>query len=140
MSTTNKYTKEARQTLVFAKEEAQRLRHRAISPEHLLLGLLRVNDILIENIFESLHLNTPRVTQAIEFVIGRGNKVHLSDPALNAAARYVIANAEVEAARAASDLIGIERGKWSRCRRSGKLQPVPRSSTRASRTTGKHSS
>ncbi len=108
MSTTNKYTKEARQTLVFAKEEALRLRHRAISPEHLLLGLLRVNDILIENIFESLHLNTTRVTQAIEFVIGRGNKVHLSDPALNAAARYVIANAEVEAARAASDLIGIE--------------------------------
>lgn len=108
MSTTNKYTKEARQALVFAKEETQRLRHKVVSPEHLLLGLLKVNDILIENIFESLHVNTNRVTQAVEFVIGRGNKIYLSEPVLNAAARYVIANAEVEAARAASDLIGIE--------------------------------
>ena len=108
MSTANKYTTEARQVFAFAKEAAQHLRHRSMSPEHLLLGLLKVNDILIENIFESLHVNTSRVAQAVEFVIGRGNKAYLGDPTLSAAARYVIANAEVEAARAASELIGVE--------------------------------
>ncbi len=107
MSTTSKYTGEARQAFAFAREEAVRLKHKSVGPEHLLLGLLKLNDTLIESLFLSLNVSTMRVAQAVEFVIGRGTKTS-NDPALSAAARHVITYAEAEAARAASDLIGVE--------------------------------
>ena len=108
MSTSNKYTTEARQAFAFAREEAIRLRHKSVGPEHLLLGLLKLNNTLIESLFVSLHVSTLRVAQAVEFVMGRGMKAYVSDPALNAAARHVISHAEAEAARAASELIDVE--------------------------------
>ena len=108
MSTSNKYTREARQAFAYAREEAVRLKHRSVGPEHVLLGLLKLNDTLIESLFLSLHVSTMRVAQAIEFVMGRGTKGHSNEPALNTAARHVITYAETEAARAASDLIGVE--------------------------------
>ncbi len=40
MSKLNRYTQEARQAVVYAREEAQRLRHRIVGTEHLLLGIL----------------------------------------------------------------------------------------------------
>ncbi len=108
MSAITKYTAEARQAFTYAKEEAIRLRHRAVGAEHLLLGLLKLDDVLLTGLFVALHVSTPRVVQALEFVMGRGSKIYLGDPALNAAARHVIASAEAEAARAAEELIGIE--------------------------------
>ena len=108
MSTSNKYTSEARQAFAYAREEAVRLRHRSVGPEHLLLGLLKLNNTLIESLFVSLHVSTLRVAQAVEFVVGRGTKAYISDPALNTAARHVIAYAEAEAARMASELIDVE--------------------------------
>ncbi len=108
MSTLSKYTAEARQAFALAREEAIRLKHRSVGPEHLLLGLLKLNDTLLEGLFVALHVNTVRVAQALEFVMGHGNKMHGGEPALNAAARHVIAKAEGEAARAAEELIGVE--------------------------------
>jgi len=108
MSTSNKYTREARQAFAYAREEAVRLKHRAVGPEHLLLGLLKLNDTLIESLFLSLHVSTMRVAQAIEFVMGRGTKAYSNEPALSATTRHVITYAEAEAARAASELIGVE--------------------------------
>ncbi len=108
MSTANKYTREARQAFAYARDEAIRLKHRSVGPEHLLLGLLKLNDTLIEGLFLSLSVSTIRVAQAIEFVLGKGTKGHGSDPALSSAARHVITHAEAEAARAASEHIGVE--------------------------------
>jgi len=108
MSTSNKYTPEARQAFAYAREEAVRLRHRSVGPEHLLLGLLRLNSTLLESLFVSLHVSTLRVAQAVEFVMGRGTKAYVNDPALNAATRHVITYAEAEAARTASELIDVE--------------------------------
>ena len=82
MGRVNRYTQEARLALSNAREEAQRLRHRAISSEHLLLGILRLNDAIIEAVFASCHASSARVSQALEFVVGRGNKALLSDPTL----------------------------------------------------------
>ncbi len=108
MSISNKYTKETRQAFAYAREEAIRLKHKSVGPEHLLLGLLKLNDTLIESLFLSLHVSTMRVAQATEFVMGRGTKGHSSEPALSIAARHVVTYAEAEAARAASELIGVE--------------------------------
>ncbi len=108
MTTSDKFTKEARQAFTHARDEAVRLKHRLVGPEHLLLGLLKLNDALIESLFLSLSVSTIRVAQAIEFVLGKGTKGHGNDPALSVAARHVITYAEAEAARAASEQIGVE--------------------------------
>lgn len=108
MTKLNRYTSEARQALTYAREEAQRLRHRTVGAEHLLLGLLRTNDPLIEGVFSSLQVSTTRVFQALEFVVGRGSRISLSDPAFNSSARQVLTHAEEEATAQQEELIGIE--------------------------------
>lgn len=108
MSRLNRYTKEARQVLSNAREEAQRLRHRSVGTEHILLGMLKLQAPLIEGIFADLHVSTLRVTQALEFVMGRGNKAYVGEPALGTAARNVLASAEREAQTVEAELVGIE--------------------------------
>lgn len=108
MGRVNRYTQEARQALSNAREEAQRLRHRAISSEHLLLGILRLNDAIIEAVFASCHASSTRVSQALEFVVGRGNKALLSDPTLSASVRMVLTCAEQEATQMQAEIIGVE--------------------------------
>ncbi len=108
MSKSNKYTNEARQAFSNAREEALRLRHKAVGTEHLLLGLLKLNDPLIEGLFVSLHVSTLRVFQALEFVLGRGNKAYVSDPVLSAGARATITRAEQEASTVQAGLVGVE--------------------------------
>ncbi len=108
MGRVNRYTQEARQALSNAREEAQRLRHRTITTEHLLLGILRLNDAIIEAVFTSCHASSARVYQAIEFVVGRGNKAILSEPTLGAAVRMVFTSADREATLMQAELIGVE--------------------------------
>ncbi len=108
MTRQEKYSRELRKALAYAREEARRLHYRLVNPEHLLLGLLRLNDPLIEDIFVSLHTNTERISQAMDFVIGRSNKAILSEPALHPSTRTVLAHAADEAAAEAVELIGIE--------------------------------
>src|SRR5579884_3003381 len=108
MNRSNKYTKEARLALSYAREEAMELRHRMIGPEHLLLGVLEVNDPIIECVLSRLQVSTPRLRQALEFVIGRGNKALISEPILGSAAKEVLRHAEEEAAEMGEELTGIE--------------------------------
>ncbi len=108
MNRLNRYTKEARQALSSARQEAQRLRHRTVGTEHLLLGILNVHAPIIEGLFAALHTSTSRVMQALEFVVGYGNKALLSEPSLGSAVRAVLACAEREAAETQCELIGIE--------------------------------
>lgn len=108
MSRTHRYTTETRQVLTYAREEAIRLRHRMVSSEHILLGLLRLNDPLIEGIFIALHTSTQRIAQAIEFVAGRGNKALLSEPVLNASARTILQRADEESGTTEAELIAPE--------------------------------
>lgn len=108
MKRQEKYTSEVRQALVYAREEARRLRFRLVNTEHLLLGLLRLNDPVIEGIFVSLNTSTERVSQAMDFVVGRSSKAILSEPALHPATRAVLAHAAEEAVAASTDLICVE--------------------------------
>src|SRR6266568_2246460 len=108
VSRLNRYTKEARQALSYAREEALRLRHRTVGTEHILLGIFRMNDPLIEGVFSSLHVSTLRIFQTLEFVAGHGNKVPVNEPSLGPAARAVVAQAEQEAVEAQAKLIGVD--------------------------------
>jgi ATP-dependent Clp protease ATP-binding subunit ClpC len=92
-----RYTHEARQALTYARQEARRLRHKHVGPEHLFLGLLKLHDPLIESLFMALHVNIDQLFQSVEFVLGSGIIDVASDPILNAAARAALERAEKEA-------------------------------------------
>ncbi|GCF07893.1 ATP-dependent Clp protease ATP-binding subunit [Dictyobacter arantiisoli] len=104
----DKYSSDVRQVISYAREEAQRLRHRLIGSEHLLLGILRLQDTLIEGLFASMHVSTMSIAQALDFVVGRGNKAILSEPSLNVAARATLARAEEVAVEATVELVRLE--------------------------------
>jgi ATP-dependent Clp protease ATP-binding subunit ClpC len=108
MSRLNRYSKEARAAISYAREEAQRLRQRTTGTEHVLLGILKVNDPLIEGIFALFHVSTMRVVQALEFVVGYGNKAYLGEPSLSAAARAILLRAEREAELVEAELVGLD--------------------------------
>ncbi len=106
MSRFDHYNAEARRALAQAREDALRLNHKTICTEHVLLGLLEINDPLIEAVITNLGANTGRVRQALEFVIGRSSRPLLTEPILSAQARSVLELAEQEAQDAGANEVG----------------------------------
>jgi ATP-dependent Clp protease ATP-binding subunit ClpC len=108
MGKNEKYTPDVRQVISSARDETQRLRHRLVGSEHLLLSVLKLHDQMIEGLFISLHVSTTSLIQALDFVMRRGNRAILSEPVLGVAARAVLASAEEEAEQLGSPVVGIE--------------------------------
>ena len=73
----DRFTEKARATLTAAQEEAQRFRHNYIGTEHLLLGLLRQQDGVAAKVLGGLGIELDKVRDAVEFIIGRGERVRL---------------------------------------------------------------
>ncbi|HLX56865.1 MAG TPA: ATP-dependent Clp protease ATP-binding subunit [Ktedonobacteraceae bacterium] len=108
MSQSGRYTEEARRALLASREEALQLRHRVIGPEHLLLGMLKIGDPIIEYVLLRMQASSARLREALEFVVGRGNKALLSQPAFGQAARTALGRAEEVAVQMEQKLISIE--------------------------------
>lgn len=70
----DKFTERARRVLTFAQEEAMRLQHTGIGPEHLLLGLVREGDGVAAKVLVNLGVEFKTLRSAVEFIIGRGEK------------------------------------------------------------------
>lgn len=103
-----RYTREAREALAYAREEVKLLRQRLIGPEHILLGILKINDPVIESICMSICVSPLRLRSSLEFVMERGNKALLSKPSRNPAAHRVLARAGQEAIALSTEQIGLE--------------------------------
>lgn len=108
MSRFDHYSNEARKALAQAREDALRLNHKTICTEHVLLGLLEINDPLIENVISQLGTSSVRVRQALEFVIGRSTRPLLSEPTLSGPARAVLDLAEQEAEAGHAPEVGVD--------------------------------
>ncbi len=108
MSRFDHYSNEARKALAQAREDALRLNHKTICTEHLLLGLLEINDPMIESIISQFGTTSARVRQALEFVIGRSTRPLLSEPTLSGPARTVLDLAEQEAEASHAPEVGAE--------------------------------
>ncbi|MFO7398434.1 Clp protease N-terminal domain-containing protein [Thermobispora bispora] len=67
-----RFTKEARQVVISAQEEAKRLRHDHIGTEHLLLGLLRQTGTLSAELLNRHGLDHDRASQAVVRLLGPG--------------------------------------------------------------------
>ena len=123
----DKFTERARKVLSLAQEEAQRFNHNYIGTEHLLLGLVREGDGVAAKVLSNLGVELNKVRSAVEFIIGRGDRIVLGDIGLTPRAKKVIELAVDEARRLNHHYIGTEhllsgpgprRGRHSR-RRAG---------------------
>jgi len=104
----DKFTSQARLVLQYAQEEAQRFSHNYIGTEHLLLGLLRVPDGLATQVLTDLGVQVPQVRNAVEFIIGRGDRAMVGAIGLTPRARTVIELAVDTARRIHHESIGTE--------------------------------
>jgi ATP-dependent Clp protease ATP-binding subunit ClpA len=104
----DKFTERARKVLSFAQEEAQRFQHNYIGTEHLLLGLVREGDGVAAKVLQNLGVELPRVRSAVEYIIGRGDRVVLGEIGLTPRAKKVIELAVDEARRLNHHYIGTE--------------------------------
>src|SRR5271165_6764383 len=86
----DKFTDQARLVLSLAQEEAQRFNHNYIGTEHLLLALVRVGDSISTTVLNNLGIDLDTVRTAVEFQIGRGDRIVLGDIGLTPRSKKVI--------------------------------------------------
>lgn len=77
-----------RRVLSFAQEEAQRFNHNYIGTEHVLLGLLR--EPTTQPIIEETGVTLVKARSAIEFIMGRGDRLVMGEIGLTPRARKAI--------------------------------------------------
>ena len=104
----DKFTERARKTLQLAQEEAQRFNHNYIGTEHILLGLVREGDGVAARVLNNLGIELHKVRSAVEFIIGRGDRMVMGDIGLTPRAKRVIELAVDEARRLNHHYIGTE--------------------------------
>ena len=104
----DKFTERARKVLSLAQEEAQRFNHNYIGTEHLLLGLVREGEGVAAQVLSTLGVELNKVRSAVEFIIGRGDRIVLGEIGLTPRAKKVIELAVDEARRLNHHYIGTE--------------------------------
>jgi excisionase family DNA binding protein len=104
----DRFTKRARHVLTLAQEEARRFQHTYIGTEHLLLGLVREEEGIASQVLRNLGIEVDQVRQAIEAIIGRGERIVLGEVGLTPRAKKVIELAVDEARRLKHHFIGTE--------------------------------
>ena len=63
---TSQFSPKVSKVLAFSREEAARLASRSVGPEHLLLGLLRMEESPVVDVFRRLNLNLQSVKTELE--------------------------------------------------------------------------
>src|SRR5258706_6825316 len=104
----DKFTDRARNVISLAQEEAQRFGHPYIGTEHLLLGLVRQGEGVAVVVLRNLGVDPPSVRDAVEFIIGRTDRVVLGEVGLTPRAKKVLALAVDEGRRMNHHYIGTE--------------------------------
>ncbi len=84
-----KFTELALKTLQLAQEEAQRFNHNYIGTEHILLGLVGEGDGVAARVLNNLGIELTKVRSAVEFIIGRGNRMVMKEISLTPRAKRV---------------------------------------------------
>jgi len=101
-------TKRTRKALWLAHEEAMHLQHHYIGTEHLLLGLLSEGKGIAAKVLNEVGVTLDKSRWAVEYIIGRGDKVAPGEIGLTPRAAKVMALAAREAERLHHQFIGTE--------------------------------
>src|SRR5207244_695348 len=104
----DKFTERARKVLQLAQEEAQRFNHNYIGTEHILLGLVREGDGVAARVLNNMGIELHKVRSAVEFIIGRGDRMVMGEIGLTPRAKRVIELAVDEARHLNHHYIGTE--------------------------------
>ncbi|MDD4635140.1 MAG: ATP-dependent Clp protease ATP-binding subunit [Dehalococcoidales bacterium] len=104
----DKFSEHARRVLTLAQEEAQRFNHSYIGTEHILLGLAREEEGIAAKVLTSMGVSLQRVRQAVEYIIGAGEKQSTGASGLTSRAKKVIELAIDEARQMGHSYIGTE--------------------------------
>jgi hypothetical protein len=104
----DKFTDRARKVLTLAQDEAQRFHHHYIGTEHILLGLLRVEDGVACRVLQGMGVELDKARTAIEFIVGRGDLPIVGEVGLTPRAKRVIELAIDEARGLEHNYIGTE--------------------------------
>ena len=104
----DKFTIRARKVLTLSQEEAQHFQHNYIGTEHLLLGLVREGEGVAAKVLTNLGVQLSDVRKAIEFIIGRGERIITGEIGLTPRAKKVIELAVDEARMLNHHYIGTE--------------------------------
>jgi ATP-dependent Clp protease ATP-binding subunit ClpC len=101
-------TKPARRALLLAEEEARRLGHNSIGPEHLLLGLAHEGGGVATRVLYDSSAGVPQLRAAVEAIIQPAEARVGSTIALTPRAKKIVMLAAEEAARRHQPAIGPE--------------------------------
>ena len=104
----DKFTERAKHVLAFSQEEAQRLHHSHIGPEHLLLGMLREGDGVAAKALRELGVDLDVSRERVELIIGRGHHNVHGEVGLTPRAKRVIELAVEEHTRLNHHYVGTE--------------------------------
>jgi ATP-dependent Clp protease ATP-binding subunit ClpC len=104
----DKFSERARRVLSLAQEEAQRLNHNYIGTEHILLGLVKEEEGVAARVLTAMGVSLPKMKQAVEYVIGPGEKSGTTGTGLTTRAKRVIELAIDEARQMGHNYIGTE--------------------------------
>lgn len=104
----DRFTDDVRRVLTVAQDEAHRLDHDYIGTEHLLLGLLRVEDSVAARVLDRLEVALPKVREAVEMIVGRGARGSVGEGGLTPRAKRTIELAIDEARQLEHRHIGTE--------------------------------
>ena len=97
---TNQFSPKVSEVLAFSREEAARLASRYVGPEHLLLGLLRMSDGPVYDVFNRMRLNRQSVKSQLESRVRQDQitmTIQMSDLTLNEKANNILKLAVLEA-------------------------------------------
>ena len=104
----NNLTPRAQQVLTYAKKEAVRLNHAYVGTEHLLLGLLKLNQGLAVNVLKKMIIDVSLLAKEIERQVGPGTTKISKEPDYSPRANRVILLAGKEARNLGHTYIGTE--------------------------------
>ncbi|MCR4602964.1 MAG: ATP-dependent Clp protease ATP-binding subunit [Prevotella sp.] len=97
---TSQFSPKVSEILSFSREEAARLASSSVGPEHLLLGLLRMNDGPVIDVFHRLRLDIPLLKQELEQQVRQADitlPVNTHELVLNERASSILKLAVLEA-------------------------------------------
>jgi ATP-dependent Clp protease ATP-binding subunit ClpC len=103
-----RFTERARQVVVCAQEEAQGLKHKYIGTEHLLLGLLRVEEGVAARVLGSLGVTVEEVRAQVMRIVGEGDQASAGQVPFTPRAKKVLELALREALSIGHNYIGTE--------------------------------
>src|SRR5437660_7103892 len=94
----DKFTNRAKQVIKLAKKEAQRMNHNYLGTEHILLGLLKLEQGIAVNVLRNMNIDYDVVRAEVEKLVGFGPEIQLyGEPALTGKVKKVFEFANEEA-------------------------------------------